>query len=69
MGDDLDLGATREGGAVSNTTERKPAPPAVAADDWVTPPWPLPEPMTAAQYQREAIASATSTMPDNEVEL
>jgi hypothetical protein len=47
-----------------------PKPPAVMADDdWVTTPWPLPEPMTAAQYQRDAIASATSTMPDNEVEL
>lgn len=41
--------------------------PQQAADDWETKPWPLPEPMTAAQYQRDAIASATSTMPDDEV--
>jgi len=44
-----------------------------AVEDWATKPWPLPaalpEPMTAEQYQRDAIACATSTMPDDEVEL
>jgi len=43
----------------------EPAP--VVDESWTTKPWPLPEPMTAAQYQRDAIASANSTMPDDEV--
>lgn len=39
-----------------------------APDWWLVAPWPLPEPMTEEQYQREAIASAQSTMPDDEPE-
>lgn len=36
------------------TIDRQP----IVDDEWVTKPWPLPEPMTAKQYQREANADA-----------
>jgi hypothetical protein len=50
-----------------NTPEPKPWPlPAVDMDaTWALPVWPLPEPETAEQYQRDAIASANSMMPDD----
>ena len=34
-----------------------------APEWWLAQPWPLPEPMTAEQYQREAIAGAHDAEP------
>ena len=34
-----------------------------APDWWLVAPWPLPEPMTAEQYQKDAIADANDDEP------
>ena len=42
--------------------------PFTVAPDWFTAPWPLPEPMTREQYERQQIATAQSESAEKAAE-